>query len=212
MWPISLIQVTDNAGRTCLHVAASSGHYDMVQVLIGQGADLNVADKVLKQWTEPQKKRNFDWTEKGKVLSEINIRTLQEGWTALHCAAHAGYLEVAKLLVESGASAEVIFFIVIIILSEIRNCIIFNQWWYILICDIGHFRKSKFNIFVTQDETKNGRVALWYAASEGHNAVTHSFAIKNLECIFLTIVGTCKFSGALFPIAREAQELFSVGR
>ena len=41
-----LVQVTDNAGRTCLHVAAASGHYDMVQVLIGQGADLNVADKV----------------------------------------------------------------------------------------------------------------------------------------------------------------------
>ena len=34
-------------------------------------------------------------------------------------------------------------------------------------------------IFLTQDETKNGRVALWYAASEGHNAVTHSFAIKS---------------------------------
>ena len=33
---------------------------------------------------------------------------LQEGWTALHCAAHAGYLDVAKLLVESGASAEVV--------------------------------------------------------------------------------------------------------
>jgi hypothetical protein len=43
---IILVQVTDNAGRTCLHVAAASGHYDMVQVLIGQGADLNVADKV----------------------------------------------------------------------------------------------------------------------------------------------------------------------
>jgi ankyrin repeat protein len=43
---INLVQVTDNAGRTCLHVAAASGHYDMVQVLIGQGADLNVADKV----------------------------------------------------------------------------------------------------------------------------------------------------------------------
>ena len=27
-------------------------------------------------------------------------------------------------------------------------------------------------IYVGQDETKNGRVALWYAASEGHNAVT----------------------------------------
>ena len=27
----------------------------------------------------------------------------KEGWTALHCAANAGYLDVAKLLVESGS-------------------------------------------------------------------------------------------------------------
>ena len=94
-----LLKVTDNAGKTSLHVAAASGHYDMVQVrpsglqpkgqsrikrnhsfltwqvLIGQGADLTTPDK--------------------------------EGWTALHCAANAGYLDVAKLLVESGASSEV---------------------------------------------------------------------------------------------------------
>ena len=41
-----LLKVTDNAGKTSLHVAAASGHYDMVQVLIGQGADLTIADKV----------------------------------------------------------------------------------------------------------------------------------------------------------------------
>ena len=44
---------------------------------------------------------------------------LQEGWTALHCAAHAGYLDVAKLLVESGASAEVIIFTIIVIITII---------------------------------------------------------------------------------------------
>ena len=44
-----LLKVTDNAGRTCLHVAAASGHYDMVQVLIGQGADLTTPDK--EGWT-----------------------------------------------------------------------------------------------------------------------------------------------------------------
>ena len=43
-----LLKVTDNAGKTSLHVAAASGHYDMVQVLIGQGADLTIADKVDK--------------------------------------------------------------------------------------------------------------------------------------------------------------------
>ena len=43
-----LLKVTDNAGKTSLHVAAASGHYDMVQVLIGQGADLTISDKVEK--------------------------------------------------------------------------------------------------------------------------------------------------------------------
>ena len=42
------------------------------------------------------------------MLCTIQALELQEGWTALHCAAHAGYLDVAKLLVESGASAEVV--------------------------------------------------------------------------------------------------------
>ena len=55
------MQVTDNAGRTCLHVAASSGHYDMVQVLIGQGADLNVADKVLGfEWELKEDTKQWD--------------------------------------------------------------------------------------------------------------------------------------------------------
>ena len=80
-------------------MAASSGHYDMVQVLIGQGADLNVADKVSKKMNPKNLK---------KMFCKILALELQEGWTALHCAAHAGYLDVAKLLVESGASAEVV--------------------------------------------------------------------------------------------------------
>ena len=71
----------------------------MVQVLIGQGADLNVADKV----AEKLNPKNLE-----KMFSKILALELQEGWTALHCAAHAGYLDVAKLLVESGASAEVV--------------------------------------------------------------------------------------------------------
>jgi ankyrin repeat protein len=37
----SLLKVSDKSGQTCLHVAASSGHYEMVQVLLGQGSDYN---------------------------------------------------------------------------------------------------------------------------------------------------------------------------
>ena len=34
-----LLKVTDNAGKTSLHVAAASGHYDMVQVRSKQKQD-----------------------------------------------------------------------------------------------------------------------------------------------------------------------------
>ena len=53
---------------------------------------------------------------------------LQEGWTALHCAAHAGYLDVAKLLVESGASAEVIVAITIVIIITIIIIFIISKY------------------------------------------------------------------------------------
>ncbi len=65
---IIFVQVTDNAGRTCLHVAAASGHYDMVQVLIGQGADLNVADKVKSYY-----KISWDFPFKGIAQWAANI-------------------------------------------------------------------------------------------------------------------------------------------
>ena len=74
---------------------------------------------------------------------------------------------------------------------------------------------------MSQDETKNGRVALWYAASEGHNAVTHSFAIKTKfslshfhvtrNFIFQVPRSFIIFAGAIFSLEREAQELFSAG-
>ena len=53
-------------------MAASSGHWGMVQVLLGQGAELDAADN--------------------------------NGWVAIHHASNAGFVDVAKLLVESGAA------------------------------------------------------------------------------------------------------------
>ena len=69
----------------------------------------------------------------------------KEGWTALHCAASAGFLDVVKLLVESGAS------------PDVNNFITFYL----------------FSLALFQIMTKNGRTALWYAASEGHNNVLY---------------------------------------
>lgn len=40
------LHIRDRQGRTCLHLAAASGHRDMVGLLLGQGAEINVQDKV----------------------------------------------------------------------------------------------------------------------------------------------------------------------
>ncbi len=43
---LSNVNITDRAGRTCLHMAAYSGHYDMVELLLGEGgASANHTDK-----------------------------------------------------------------------------------------------------------------------------------------------------------------------
>lgn len=41
-----LLHSSDLNGKTCLHIAATYGHYAMVEVLLGQGAEINATDKV----------------------------------------------------------------------------------------------------------------------------------------------------------------------
>lgn len=44
-----LLQSIDRHGKTGLHIAAMNGHYQMVEILLGQGAEINAADK--NGWT-----------------------------------------------------------------------------------------------------------------------------------------------------------------
>ena len=41
-----LLESKDNTGRTGLHIAAVHGHNQMVEVLLGQGAEIDAVDKV----------------------------------------------------------------------------------------------------------------------------------------------------------------------
>ena len=105
----------------------------MVQVLIGQGADLNIADKV------------------GEVVGGRWTRGSSGG---LDCSP----LRCQRWLPGRGQTAG----------GERRlgggDTTILNILTPFLLLRL---------LAVTQDETKNGRVALWYAASEGHNAVLY---------------------------------------
>lgn len=44
-----LLQSCDRYGKTGLHIAAMHGHYQMVEILLGQGAEINASDK--NGWT-----------------------------------------------------------------------------------------------------------------------------------------------------------------
>uniref|UniRef100_A0A8C4Y5D6 Uncharacterized protein n=1 Tax=Gopherus evgoodei TaxID=1825980 RepID=A0A8C4Y5D6_9SAUR len=47
----SQLHLRDKRGRTCLHLAAANGHVEMVRALLGQGAEINLTDKVQQQIT-----------------------------------------------------------------------------------------------------------------------------------------------------------------
>ena len=42
----ALLQLTDNDGRTPLHLASANGHRELLTILIGQGADIDAQDNV----------------------------------------------------------------------------------------------------------------------------------------------------------------------
>lgn len=92
-----LLQSCDRYGKTGLHIAAMHGHYQMVEILLGQGAEINAADK-----------NGYVATMNIVPSVEQQIKTkninLFYRWTPLHCAAKAGHLDVVRLLCESGAS------------------------------------------------------------------------------------------------------------
>ena len=110
-----LLTTPDGHGRSPLPGAAAPGHGRLVELLLGQGADVNAADKVYFTPSHPERE-----------LTQDSI-PFQAGWTALHLAARAGHLAMVQLLLDSGAMPKS-----------------FND---------------------------NGRIPLWYAASEGHTNV-----------------------------------------
>ena len=63
-----LLKVVDEAGQSCLHIAASNGHIEMCQVLLGQGADHSVEDR--ENWTP------LHCAAKGGFLDVVQLLTI----------------------------------------------------------------------------------------------------------------------------------------
>lgn len=100
---------TNQFGFAPLHVAAAQGNLAMVQLLIEEGADVNVRTKNKSKSTPLGEATGAGKLAVVKLLVEkgANINAiLGYGFTALHNAAGEGYLDIVKYLIENDADPD----------------------------------------------------------------------------------------------------------
>jgi len=91
--------------RTPLHAACDMGKIEMVEVLVSNGAKVNLySNNGLTPLHYAVRSGNIDVTsyllDHGAFL---NVRENREGWSELHLAAALGYEDIAGLLIEKGS-------------------------------------------------------------------------------------------------------------
>lgn len=94
-----LLQSTDRHGRTGLHIAAMHGHFQMVEILLGQGAEINATDK--NGWTPLHCAAKAGHLEVVKLLSEAGASPKSEtnyGCAPIWFAASEGHNDVLRYL------------------------------------------------------------------------------------------------------------------
>lgn len=94
-----LLHSTDRHGKTGLHIAATYGHYQMMEVLIGQGADINGTDK--NGWTPLHCCAKAGFLDVVKLLTTAGASPKVEtnyGCAPIWFAASEGHNDVLKFL------------------------------------------------------------------------------------------------------------------
>ncbi len=97
------VNAHDAYGWTALHFASTLGHLHVAKLLIDYGAEVGSQnDKQEPPWDMASMLKRFDMSaqlvDSGAAVSPQDCR----GWTALHVACYAGYLHVAKFMLECG--------------------------------------------------------------------------------------------------------------
>ena len=101
------INSKDQYGQTALMNAAHRGQVELVRLLIENGADLNTTAKY--NLTALMLSLIARHPEVAQVLIEagadVNLRSNRNFYSALHLAENAGYIEIAALLKQKGATS-----------------------------------------------------------------------------------------------------------
>ena len=89
--------------KFAIHLASSSGHADIVKILIEAGSPLDDVDRFGR--SPP-----LMWATKGRHIEVVKVLlqagasvTSQGNWHALHEACKAGYTELVQVLIDAAA-------------------------------------------------------------------------------------------------------------
>lgn len=98
----------DEQGRTLLHYAVVGSSYDVVDFLLLQDFDVNIADRNGETPLFDAVRRGNLKISKKLILkyAKVNLHNFYKKETPLHLAAHSGNIDLVTLLVESGASPQ----------------------------------------------------------------------------------------------------------
>jgi hypothetical protein len=106
------VNAREKDGWTSLHWAAFKGRVEVAQLLLDHGANANMETEAGETALHIVSRGEYDSQEQGVGIArlllergvDVNARE-KDGWTSLHLAAFKGRVEVAQVLLDHGANA-----------------------------------------------------------------------------------------------------------
>ena len=99
---IIILIILEPRRKFAIHLASSSGHADIVKILIEAGSPLDDVDRFGRS--------PLMWATKGRHVEVVKVLlqagasvTSQGNWHALHEACKAGYTELVQVLIDAAA-------------------------------------------------------------------------------------------------------------